>query len=728
MIASPRPPAIRKTLSGSLLNTLRAPSPARQFMAMMSAPKRPSPKANDEELRASSNPFAADSLTLALPDTFDTTVQALDTVAALHPMAIVATGFLQPLLALLRPDAVSAYTLQTTLKVLARVASDNGSHTAFWEAGAPHVLLDLLGSSAGCLGGLRILRSLARADASAKDALRELGIIRPLIGLLHAAVAPDADAPAVDAAFAAVGVMSNLAASNATNQESLRNGGAIRALVHLFELKVARPTSLARAATALSNLAVGNQASKNAIRVAGAIPRLVELLGSGDVAAINAATEALGNLAVKNVDNKEAVRTAGGVHALTEQLRTMRGRTPTRERTPAASRSSSPSGTSSGPPSRSPSPPSPRSGSHGEGGSHHSQSGTERERTVTVTGGSGRNSPLPTSGRAADSKSFFAPQPALQVMLQSEMESAHAPQGATAAKSAGGLLPAAALPSACTAHELSVVTPESSQGSYAGTTPADSPRPSDPSCSGASGSSSALPTPRESHGGHTHRSSEVSFERTAWALRILVTSNGLNAAAVVGAGVTLKELEAIGAAKPERGAAKSTANASASAAAAAGAPLIGRAVAQIGKAGERTRPPPVPVPVPASKPQPIGKPHEAELEVAPTNEPTAGKSTAMLSVPRVAGGSQPSSTVRRASLRTKARPKPRRDARLSHSPRSGPQRQAPAVSQKQTRSHAENASPQTTEAAEAAEAEARPQVGGGAGVGLTIWAQTKGRS
>lgn len=696
MIASPRPPAIRKTLSGSLLNTLRAPSPARQFMAMMSAPKRPSPKANDEELRASSNPFAADSLTLALPDTFDTTVQALDTVAALHPMAIVATGFLQPLLALLRPDAVSAYTLQTTLKVLARVASDNGSHTAFWEAGAPHVLLDLLGSSAGCLGGLRILRSLARADASAKDALRELGIIRPLIGLLHAAVAPDADAPAVDAAFAAVGVMSNLAASNATNQESLRNGGAIRALVHLFELKVARPTSLARAATALSNLAVGNQASKNAIRVAGAIPRLVELLGSGDVAAINAATEALGNLAVKNVDNKEAVRTAGGVHALTEQFRTMRGRTPTRERTPAASRSSSPSGTSSGPPSRSPSPPSPRSGSHGEGGSHHSQSGTGRERTVTVTGGSGRNSPLPTSGRAADSKSFFAPQPALQVMLQSEMESAHAPQGATAAKSAGGLLPAAALPSACTAHELSVVTPESSQGSYAGTTPADSPRPSDPSCSGASGSSSALPTPRESHGGHTHRSSEVllrrhapsqplveprlgpnapdpspvscqsallptagrgqvSFERTAWALRILVTSNGLNAAAVVGAGVTLKELEAIGAAKPERGAAKSTANASASAAAAAGAPLIGRAVAQIGKAGERTRPPPVPVPVPASKPQPIGKPHEAELEVAPTNEPTAGKSTAMLSVPRVAGGSQPSSTVRRASLRTKVR-------------------------------------------------------------------------
>jgi len=712
MIASPRPPAIRKTLSGSLLNTLRAPSPARQFMAMMAAPKRPSPKANDEESRASSNPFA-DSLTLALPDTFDTTVQALDTVAALHPMAIVATGFLQPLLTLLRPDAVSAYTLHTTLKVLARVASDSGSHAAFWDAGAPHVLLDLLGSSEGCLGGLRVLRSLARADASAKDALRELGIIRPLIGLLHAAAVPDADASAVDAAFAAVGVMSNLAASNATNQESLRNGGAIRALVHLFELKLARPTSLARAATALSNFAVGNQASKNAIRVAGAIPRLVELLGSGDVAAINAATEALGNLAVKNVDNKEAVRTAGGVHVLTEQFRAMRGRTPTRERTPAVSRSSSPSGTSSGPPSRSPSPPSPRSGSHGEGGSHHSQSIKGRDRTAT--GGSGLNSPLPTSGRAADSKGFFAPQPALQVMLQSEMESPHAPQVATAAKSAGSLLPAEALASACTAHELSVVTPESSQG----TSPALSPRPSDPSFSVASGSSSALPTPRESHGGHTHRSSEVSFERTAWALRILVTSNGLNAAAVVGAGVTLKELEAVGAAKPERAAAKGAAYASAPAATAAGAPLIGRAVTQIGKAGERTRPPPVPVPVPAFKPQPFGKLHEAELESTPTSEPIAGKSTAMLSVPKVAGGSQPSST---------ARPKPRRDARLSHSPRSGPQRQAPAVSQKQARPRAENASPQAAEAAEAADAEARPRVGGGAGVGLTIWAQTKGRS
>lgn len=469
-------------------------------------------------------------------------VEALAKCSASSPMAaniLVCSGFVQPLVNVLTAGAAEPVML-LSLRTLAHLAGHREQHGAIRQAGVLELLMSLLNgpSLSMHLGVLEVMHPLARGSEM-KGLLREAGALKVLTKHIQAGARLEAQPIELAVAEAALGVIKNLAAS-AGNQDALRSCGAIKALVTTLTVVPATSAAAVRAASALSNLAVSNEANKNAIREAGGIPRLVSMLHvRGESAA--AATEALGNLAAKNIANKDATREAGGVAALAAQfLMLTNGSVP--DKLSRLHRVSAVSTSSGGSDCFSRSPLSSR-GSSPTRGTPRSSHGSVSSSPVTSSACSPAcsqpnsrpcspravrpSSPPPDIATLANDvrcrrpMSPFGGRPSSPALLQPlPTFSVHVAPPACALSLQGSSPPVPGAPSTEAAAELAsgevVLSPPGSSGS----------RQSQP------------------HPGHAFP--EMTVERTAWALRNLTASSGLNTAIIAAHGITTKALEAKG--------------------------------------------------------------------------------------------------------------------------------------------------------------------------------------
>ena len=472
-------------------------------------------------------------------------VEALAKCSASSPMAaniLVFSGFVQPLVNVLTAGAAEPVML-LSLRTLAHLAGHREQHGAIRQAGVLELLMSLLNgpSLSMHLGVLEVMHPLAR-DSEMKGLLREAGALKVLTKHIQAGARLEAQPIELVVAEAALGVIKNLAA-NAGNQDALRSCGAIKALVTTLTVVPATSAAAVRAASALSNLAVSNEANKNAIREAGGIPRLVSMLHvRGESAA--AATEALGNLAAKNTANKDATREAGGVAALAAQfLMLTNGSVP--DKLSRLHRVSAVSTSSAGPDSFSRSPLSSR-GSSPTRGTPRSSHGSVSSSPVTSSACSpacSQPNSRPCSPRAVRPSSPppdiatlaydvrsrrpmspFGGRPSSPVLMQPlPTFSVHVAPPACAMYLQGSSPPVPGAPSTDAAAALAsgvVPSPPGTARVHAG----------------SSGSRQSQP-----HPGHAFP--EMAVERTAWALRNLTASSGLNTAIIAAHGITSKALE-----------------------------------------------------------------------------------------------------------------------------------------------------------------------------------------
>ena len=448
-------------------------------------------------------------------------VEALAKCSASSPLAaniLVCSGFVQPLVNVLTAGAAEPVML-LSLRTLAHLAGHREQHGAIRQAGVLELLMSLLNgpSLSMHLGVLEVMHPLAR-NSEMKGVLREAGALKVLTKHIQAGARSEALPIELAVAEAALGVIKNLAA-NAGNQDELRSCGAIKALVTTLTVVPATSSAAVRAASTLSNLAVSNEANKNAIREAGGIPRLVAMLHvRGESAA--AATEALGNLAAKNTANKDATRKAGGVAALAAQfLMLTNGPVPDK-----FNRLHRPMATSAqiGP-----------IGAGGSGGSHQSsRSSSPTRSTPRSSHDSVKSSPAVSSAcSSACSQPNLLPCSPRAIRLSSPAT----PDIATLAYDVRSRRPQ--LPFGGGASSPVLMQP----------LPTFSVHVAPPArAMYLQGSSPPLPVPAgksisKSHPGHALP--EMAVERTAWALRNLTASSGLNTAIVAAHGITSKALE-----------------------------------------------------------------------------------------------------------------------------------------------------------------------------------------
>ena len=448
-------------------------------------------------------------------------VEALAKCSASSPLAaniLICSGFVQPLVNVLTAGAAEPVML-LSLRTLAHLAGHREQHGAIRQAGVLELLMSLLNgpSLSMHLGVLEVMHPLAR-NSEMKGVLREAGALKVLTKHIQAGARSEALPIELAVAEAALGVIKNLAA-NAGNQDELRSCGAIKALVTTLTVVPATSSAAVRAASTLSNLAVSNEANKNAIREAGGIPRLVAMLHvRGESAA--AATEALGNLAAKNTANKDATRKAGGVAALAAQfLMLTNGPVPDK-----FNRLHRPMATSAqiGP-----------IGAGGSGGSHQSsRSSSPTRSTPRSSHDSVKNSAAVSSAcSSACSQPNLLPCSPRAIRLSSPAT----PDIATLAYDVRSRRPQ--LPFGGGASSPVLMQP----------LPTFSVHVAPPArAMYLQGSSPPLPVPAgksisKSHPGHALP--EMAVERTAWALRNLTASSGLNTAIIAAHGITSKALE-----------------------------------------------------------------------------------------------------------------------------------------------------------------------------------------
>lgn len=388
---------------------------------------------------------------------------------------------------------------------------------------------------------LNVIAAISEAAKKQPKALADMGFLQPLVAVLH----PGSASQAVQAL--ALDVLT-LTSSHAENQAALRESGVLHALLRILAgddgdlvlgaLRVLRPLCrdpstkdmlrdvgglkvlvdlinsvapdlsaqrdgpsrvLAATVRVLSNLAA-SPSNQEALRGLGAIRPLVHLLDSplAERTAAQIAT-ALSNLAVGNQANKDAIRVAGGVPRLVHLL---------------------------------------------HGGMDAAMASTEALGNLAVKNNNNKNAIRTAGGVEALAELFKSTRPSRQSSERSPPTSARGLHAPHARRQAEGISGTAHWGTAARGRNMTpspTSTPSSSR----------SPSPAPATDGGESTSCSPPDTSRAESApsrDHSRASSPppvegISRERVAWALRNATANNGLSTAAMVAAGVTLKEIE-----------------------------------------------------------------------------------------------------------------------------------------------------------------------------------------